>query len=243
MLKLPEVTIVIIDNVAVGLSALALRDTLKKITPREVHIWSTVSIRAWPQQSIYVGATPVKFYTPAKGLDYGHILWHCAHKEVTTSHILTLQWDGFVLDANLWDQGFLDYDYIGAPWPWHETNRVGNGGFSLRSIRLMKALDNLCVNVANPEDDYLCRQLRPSVEKMGYRFAAEDLAYKFSFERARRGKSFGFHGAFNFPKVMDAEALMVRVANANDYVMGKIEWQQMLDYCKHIQPSAAVKEA
>ena len=33
---------------------------------------------------------------------------------------------------------FFDYDYIGAPWPNNFVNRVGNGGFSLRSKKFLE---------------------------------------------------------------------------------------------------------
>src|SRR5215204_2115633 len=46
-----------------------------------------------------------------------------------TAHCLIVQWDGFVIDAEQWDSGFFDYDYIGAPWPqFHDGHDVGNGG-------------------------------------------------------------------------------------------------------------------
>jgi hypothetical protein len=38
-----------------------------------------------------------------------------------------------------WDPEFLDWDYIGAKWFWAEAGkRVGNGGFSLRSYKLLE---------------------------------------------------------------------------------------------------------
>lgn len=34
----------------------------------------------------------------------------------TNEFILLVQNDGFIVNSNLWDDRFLDYDYIGAPW-------------------------------------------------------------------------------------------------------------------------------
>src|SRR5690242_17088416 len=56
-----------------------------------------------------------------------------------TDYCLIIQWDGYVLDADQWDERFLDYDYIGAKWlDLGKSYNVGNGGFSLRSKRLQQ---------------------------------------------------------------------------------------------------------
>lgn len=79
--------------------------------------------------------------------EYSRFVLQDLHTYIETSHVLIVQADGFVLNPGLWNPGWLDYDYVGAPWP--ETlrvgkyviplaNRVGNGGFSLRSRRLLK---------------------------------------------------------------------------------------------------------
>jgi hypothetical protein len=75
-------------------------------------------------------------------------------------HILIVQPDGFPVNINKWTNEFLNYDYIGAPW--HFFNwflkdikilppKVGNGGFSLRSMKLMKLCKTLssCFTLKN----------------------------------------------------------------------------------------------
>lgn len=54
-------------------------------------------------------------------------------KYFDTSHMLMLQPDGYIIHPELWDDKWLEYDYIGAPWP---DGRLGCGGFSLRSKKL-----------------------------------------------------------------------------------------------------------
>ena len=52
--------------------------------------------------------------------------------------ILIYQEDSCIFKSNIND--FLKWDYIGAPWPYHQNdneNGVGNGGFSLRSKNIM----------------------------------------------------------------------------------------------------------
>ena len=56
---------------------------------------------------------------------------------VHTEHMLNLQLDGFIVNPHRWNNAFLEYDYIGAPWqskkhrPIPNGVAVGNGGFSL----------------------------------------------------------------------------------------------------------------
>ena len=56
-------------------------------------------------------------------------------RHTDAEHVMTIHDDGFALHAEHWDERYLDFDYIGAPWPdWaHTPTRVGNGGFSIRS--------------------------------------------------------------------------------------------------------------
>jgi hypothetical protein len=66
---------------------------------------------------------------------------------ITTDYNIAVQPDGFAINPDAWDDDFLNYDYVGAPWPWMWGGGppwrgpiVGNGGFSLRSRRLYEAL-------------------------------------------------------------------------------------------------------
>tara|TARA_A100001015_G_scaffold265498_1_gene313919 strand:- start:2489 stop:3556 length:1068 start_codon:yes stop_codon:yes gene_type:complete len=49
--------------------------------------------------------------------------------------ILIYQEDSFLFHGNI--EPFLKYDYIGAPWPYDFLYEVGNGGFSLRTRKLL----------------------------------------------------------------------------------------------------------
>jgi hypothetical protein len=119
-------------------------------------------------------------------------------KYVSTDHVLIIQWDGFVLNPHLWDNEFLQYDYIGAPW-WYDSRNVGNGGFSLRSKKLLLALMDPVYTLTHPEDDKICREYGHDLEMMhDIRFAPEELAAKFSFEPSEKYTTtdlgtFGFH--------------------------------------------------
>ena len=129
---------------------------------------------------------------------------------ITTPFVMVVQWDGYVLDADAWDPAFLEYDYIGAPFVSDPLGRlVGNGGFSLRSARLLAALQDDSIIISNPEDTCICHRNRETLEQhFGIRFATADVASRFSYERvAPTGPTFGFHGLFNFHRVMTPEQL------------------------------------
>lgn len=121
---------------------------------------------------------------------------------VDTDHILIIHSDGYVQKPEAWEDLFLEYDYVGAVWDWYKTNKVGNGGFSLRSKRLLEILRGYRPPDGAPEDDWICRGIRRKLEvEHGIKFAPEDVARRFSIEAYGVGYkdrwyngSFGFHG-------------------------------------------------
>lgn len=232
-LVLPDITLIIIDCVAHDLSRLALRDTLSQITPSVVCTYSNEP-SALVTKEIVTAKTPriIGNICQAECVrDVSSILWYEVPRYLNTSHILNIQYDGWVLDASRWENDFLKYDYIGAPWPWHSHNRIGNGGFSLRSARLLQFvrdhMDEFPLLNDSLEDDLLCRKYRQSLESQGFRWAPEKLARKFSFERDDPRKTFGFHGSFNFPHVLSSDLLLKRKSLANDYIRSKRDWREL----------------
>jgi len=124
---------------------------------------------------------------------------------------LNIHSDGFAVNKNSWDNRFLDYDYIGAPWPFClPGQRVGNGGFSLRSKKLYDSLKYIDTSLklqyihgSFGEDVIICRNLDSILKTdFGIKFCSEELSAKFSMELSGTmfdywiGKSFGFHGGF-----------------------------------------------
>jgi hypothetical protein len=234
---LPDVTLVAIDSVAHDLTRLALEECVRRVDFAEVVVFTDRTDFSVPGAAIqHLVLTP-----PLRGWEaVNRVWWHEVPERLTTSHFLTVQWDSWILNPEAWDPLWLQCDYIGAPWPWHRTDRVGNGGFSLRSRRLHDHLAHhrLRYPLSHPEDDALCRRYRPMLEAEGFRWAPDAVAQRFSFERGdgsqyRAGGAigtfpFGFHGAFNFPDVLSMAELDGRIAAANDYATGKIEWREML---------------
>jgi len=116
-----------------------------------------------------------------KGIEgYSEFVIRHLHEYIDTSHCILAQWDGYILNPLSWLPKFLEYDYIGAPW---HGNIVGNGGFSLRSRKLLKATARF-TDSAHPEDNFICRKHRQELKRDGIKFAPADLARQFSIEAA-----------------------------------------------------------
>ncbi|MBB3260515.1 MULTISPECIES: DUF5672 family protein [Paraburkholderia] len=131
---------------------------------------------------------------------------------IATPWVLVVQWDGYVLDASRWSDRFYQYDYIGARWPnASNLNDVGNGGFSLRSAKLLKALasDQFAIEAGAVEDVLICSTWREALEAdYGIRFAPGDVADEFAYEYAvPRQPTFGFHGFFNMWRHIEDSAM------------------------------------
>ena len=83
---------------------------------------------------------------------------------------------------------------------------VGNGGFSLRSRRLLEICRSPQFLFSHPEDVAIGRHNRPWLVAQGVRFAPRELADSFSAERASSVKAaFGFHGVWHMPQLIGAD--------------------------------------
>lgn len=137
---------------------------------------------------------------------------------VETSHCLVIQWDGHIIDAKRWQANFLDYDYIGASWPqFSDEYDVGNGGFSLRSKRLMMACREPGFQVSHPEDVAIGRINRKWLEQRGMRFAPTAVADQFSAERSSDpALTFGYHGVFLMPRAIGVKSFWQEYCELDD---------------------------
>jgi hypothetical protein len=132
---------------------------------------------------------------------------------IETTFVLVVQWDGYVINPHAWNPSFREYDYIGARWPhFSDGMTVGNGGFSLRSRKLLAALTDprFTADGSINEDVLICRAFRPVLEReFGIRFAPEGLADQFSYENIMPNQpSFGFHGMANMWRHVEDEEMI-----------------------------------
>jgi Protein of unknown function (DUF5672) len=128
------------------------------------------------------------------------------------SNVLFCQNDGFALNASKWRDEFIEYDYIGSPWgidrPYHK--RVGNGGFSLRSSKLLKLVTEIIPPMEYPEDLLICDIYHNQLINKGIKFAPVEVAMHFSYDTdivPQRNfgidNTFGFHGWGNRDEVLN----------------------------------------
>jgi len=133
---------------------------------------------------------------------YSNFMIKEAYKHIKTDYVLIFQYDGFVHNWESWNNQWLEYDYIGAPWHYTDGMAVGNGGFSLRTKRLMEILGtDQNIKILHPEDHHICRTYRKYLEdKYQIKFAPVYHAENFSFEGYMQpkkflDKQFGRHGS------------------------------------------------
>jgi len=137
--------------------------------------------------------------------DYNRILLQDVVQHLETEYCLIIHYDGFVINPDIFSKLFLCYDYVGATWAHRKHYNVGNGGFCLRSRRIMEIVAN---NFKNhdfnvPEDHLIARNYRAILEdKFEIRFAPADVANHFSQETIQQPwPTFGFHGNVWLPVV------------------------------------------
>jgi hypothetical protein len=120
-----------------------------------------------------------------------------------TSHALICTHDGFISNPHLWQDSWLEYDMIGAPWPafWNVGHRVGNTGFTLQSQKFLQmAAKAEALWKGEAGDVFLCRTMEQGFRDNGIKYAPVDVAAAFSWEHyveentAGPDRSFGFHG-------------------------------------------------
>ena len=177
MLRLPNVTLIALTNLDFDGHKKALDTSCEGIEWGDVKlIWDEkiTDINEWNRKVIY------------ELDDY-----------VRTPFAVLIHADGYVIRPEAWKEEFLDYDYVGAPWPlptdeysYRDSEgtiiRVGNS-VSLRSKRLLGLPRDLNLEWRSyfgntNEDGFLCCHNRQALEKEGIKFAPLEVAKYFSKE-------------------------------------------------------------
>jgi Protein of unknown function (DUF5672) len=202
MLHLPDITLVVLAGNHVAASSAAMEDVFQRFAFEDVLVF-----RDTPE-------------TPFRSVeDATRIMWRGLLPRLTTTHAVTMHWDGYPVNPNQWDDGFRRYDFIGAVWPWFTENQIGNSGFSLQSRKFLEAIADLPME--QPEDIVLCRRQRPLLEARGVGFAPEDIADRFSVEHGPAAVPLGFHGVWNMLYFMDDDTIKARLL-----LMERSQWEK-----------------
>ena len=210
-----NVTLVAIDFKLHELTKRAIEISLRNFEPKEILVIS--------DQEILPGAKTI-LRDPVSGMpEYANIMLKGVAEHINTNHALYVQWDGIAHNRNLWSDEFLKYDYIGAPWPWQpEGKNIGNGGFSLRSKKLLDicANDNrISLTEQEPiaEDNIIGQHNREYLESKGILFPDTITAKTFSYELGDYRESFGFHGLWNIVNNLSEDDL--------DFFMERLDYR------------------
>jgi hypothetical protein len=176
-------------------------------------------------------------------IEMGRFYYSEAAKAITSSHALLMEWDAGVRDPGMWDPAFLEYDYIGAPWPgrpyntWspNDSATVGNGGFCLMSKRLIDYIFENRSRIPCTTDMDVARKYRPAFENaLGAKWAPEEVAWRFAFECGPPDQavkpSFGYHDVFNWHIALpnDETIRRTRLMMQNDYIVERTPKMNLL---------------
>lgn len=199
MLNLNNVEIISINTHQPEQSVKALRHSSKEISFKHIKILSNRRPTNLLDDDVIEYIEIPTFTTREQ---YSDFVFNELSNYISADYVLMIHDDGFVINPHLWSDEFLEYDYIGAPWPsqpGQKDKRVGNGGFCIRSKKLIEFCKNLDAEAGHDDwtigvtkNDYLIEQ--------GFKFAPVELAMKFSLESPIHEcefdltKTFGFHG-------------------------------------------------
>lgn len=198
MLVLKETTLCCIDCVNYALALKALKKTLHACQFEKVYFFTDYIPQSHDSLPPEIEIIPIPKIKNT--VEYSYFMLKTLHQFIETDFALIIQWDGYILHPQSWSEEFKKYDYIGAKWWYEDGLNVGNGGFSWRSKKLLKALQDPHFVCYDPEDALICRIERPFLEQhYAIHFAPESIADQFAFECTPPiGQPFGFHGRFNF---------------------------------------------
>jgi hypothetical protein len=210
MINLPNITIVVVDTITADQALKAI-----KYSCREIEFGAKKLITS---QDIQDNDVEIIKCEPLNYFEFSHFCVYRLHEYIDTEFALLIHPDGYVVNPSQWTDEFLQYDYIGAIWPLpHDSfsfrddagviQRMGNGGFTLRSKKLLSLASELNIPWQSyhgfyNEDGFYCVYHRKTYEKHGCKYAPLEIAAKFSHESHVPENEgiipFGFHGKNNF---------------------------------------------
>lgn len=197
-IKLDNVTLVAVTSVNITSTIYAL-----KYSMRGIDFYDSILIthkRPW-------NLPPNISYCHVDKIDsidkFNHFMVYDLWKYIHTDYVMLVHADGFVVHPEKWQPQFLNYDYIGAPWPlpdnpisYRDINgnicRVGNS-VSIRSYRLLKLPTDIKMEwkpqlmsnggLMYNEDTFICVANRHLFEDHGMAIAPIEVAKYFARER------------------------------------------------------------
>lgn len=132
-LQLPSVSLICIDCVDANRAARVVERCTQKADFGAVKLLT----------SLETDYPHVKIMPLNSLIAYSIFMLTKVHEYVETEHMLIVQRDGFILNPGSFDVRWLELDYIGPLFV--QYDKVGSGGFSLRSKRIMQDISQKIV--------------------------------------------------------------------------------------------------
>lgn len=206
MLRLPNVTLMIVDCISATRAEEVIRKCTEGITFGAIKL-----LTSKPSESPYrVEIPPIHNLT-----EYSAFMLQDSWKFIPTDYVQIVQHDGWILNPDAWEADWPRYDYIGPLFIGEKpvnNNSVGSGGFSFRSTRLMKFVsDHIGPFVPGwgwhayiHEDGVITKGMKPMIAQAGFAFAPPDRAARYAYGGNLAHfcpKPFGFHGFYALRKL------------------------------------------
>ena len=238
MLSLPNITLLCVETREPALAHWAIERCLRNTQFAKVVLLTNLERITERSPNIEYMQAPAIRTTE----DYSDLLLTNIRQYVEGTHVLIIQWDSFVIHPELWTDEFLNYDYIGSVWPHHPENPVGNGGFSLRSVKLLEAIKKPGFNKRHPEDYCICVDNKAFLEQQcDIKIAPMHIAERFAVERSIWHDAFGFHGFFNFAHVLSDEELSDFLTLMPESALSGLDAYDLITYLKNQNRVAIAK--
>ena len=153
---------------------------------------------------------------------------------LATPHVLLVQWDGYVVNPQAWETAFLDCDYLGAKWFWFTTTACAWATAASRCARA--ACSTRCriraSSSSRPRTRRSAASTAPARARVRHPLRHEAAADRFSFEVAYPvGRPFGFHGLFNFCRVMPSDEIATLAPAFSDAIARSPQIASLLRNC------------
>lgn len=197
-LSLPNVTLVAMTSVNIRATILAMKYSMKGIEFGDAVLITHRKPIGLPKSIRYSHTDEL---TNIDMFNYKMVYELGSH--IKTDFALIVHADGFVVNPDMWRDEFLDYDYIGAPWPvppegdnityrdkFGRLSRVGNSA-GIRSKRLMDLPSKANLPWEGEfsegkmwfhEDGYICCKMRHKFEEAGMQIAPIGVAKYYAHE-------------------------------------------------------------
>jgi hypothetical protein len=218
MINLPNVTLIALTSIRIPETIKALEYSCKGINFGKVKLASDIIPENLPN-FINHELTP-----KSSNIDeWNYNIIYNLPKHVDTDFAILIHDNGFIVNPESWRNEFLEYDYVGAPWPLPNDNfsyrdiegniiRQGNS-VSIRSKKLLDIPNKLNLEWKpfhgfTNEDGFICVNYRHEYIKEGCKFADIEIAKYFSHEsmipEIKGINPFAFHNYngtnINYPK-------------------------------------------